>query len=37
VASLEAQVRDLQHTHEALHVFLDRYARLAVGARVGEG
>jgi PadR family transcriptional regulator, regulatory protein PadR len=36
VASLEAQVRDLQHTHEALHVFLDRYTRLTVGTRAGQ-
>lgn len=28
IASLDARAQDLAHVHEALHVFLDRYARV---------
>lgn len=33
VACLEARARDLAHTHDALHVFLDRFARVVQADR----
>lgn len=32
-ACLEGQVRDLEHVHEVLHLFLDRYARVVEADR----
>ncbi|MDN5856998.1 MAG: helix-turn-helix transcriptional regulator [Pseudonocardia sp.] len=34
IAYLDARVRDLGHAHEALHVFLDRYARVTNAGRL---
>jgi PadR family transcriptional regulator, regulatory protein PadR len=35
VSSLEEQARGLRHTHEALHVFMERYARVVAADRRG--